>query len=416
MGKAQQSARNITSAVQVGGGLVSRAQESMMAARREASAQTHQSLQQGFARAGQVADRDVALEQRQSEVAGQEQMQRERMDLEAAKSGLERTDPRAQRLDAEMDRGSQQTMPAMQELDTSGGAQPTFVPGQALKEQRAAAQDIAENKAVTNRLNAEANYYKAVVKGDQDGITASRKAFEAPIASLDTAFTAGVRGELEEGDWGKIASEFKDYPDPRVQEEIANREFGPRLSKLHRDKIDAKIIDMAAATGMLPDADYIDMSSEAMQEFVQWGAVVKENFRMAGLNNMMQNFGIKDRGTAIKTVNQVAARMLIRQRAEQLRGAGMPSQQSPDLPPAMGGPPQEDQIPFAGQTQQEANMMAPGGGGADEAPLTGPPTDERGRVIGREYEEQRTPDGRPVHTKPPRAPRRPGEPTFPRGY
>lgn len=327
------------------------AAESGTAARQRATegvARQHAAgAQQGLATGGQAA----GIIQRQEQMEGQQDIAQQRVDLDAAKSGM-MPNPRMEKLQADMDRGADQMG---QPLEYEGQR---FIPTPMAEKQAAASQGLAEEKAVTERLRAQAyrqqvagQLSRANASGDKQGAKELKANLMQPIKSDVNRLDRMMTGKkLKPGDWEGLQKEAQNAQDMQLQADIESRQMTPRVRDFLSRKIAVKALDFIETTGDLPDGDLVDFTSQAMQQFGRSATIVQAIMQAMG-PGFQQFSGITSIAEKNRFVNQLAA-------WHTKNALANPVQQQPGLLPSQSATPEQQQSIDNEQPQPAAAAAA----------------------------------------------------------
>lgn len=229
----------------------------------------------------------------------------ESQDLEAARSGLMRSqgqeqpqgpsygppepaNQRQQRLQQEMDRGSQQ-MQNMQgppaptpddirrqqqgdkpmEMNRSG----RWVPTPEAERELQVKESLAESKrfeAISRRQYMASRANLALMKGDTGTYQAAAESSAKSVSGIGKAYDRMMDGKATGDDWDNLASEAKDLEslDPSAYAEIKSKRFTPRVQKLMRAGMMARSMEHIAQYGD-DEGLYVDFASPQWKDYTE---------------------------------------------------------------------------------------------------------------------------------------------------
>lgn len=300
----------------------------------------------------------------------------EQTDLEAAKSGLERTgsspkNDRATKLAQEMERGSSQTSSigpldqGAQERLKGQGEKPMELQGRwqpnEERKQQARRQnfeaDTARMRAETERDELGQRYQAARLKQNREEMAATAatlsKPINADVEKFDRLMNSGK--EPRASDWTDLAEYAKgsEEVDPSLMADIKKQDFSPRVQQFLRSHISKEAIKYIIRTGETSNLK-IDWASPKMRAFTEEFAYANSQAKQMG-PEFSQFAGIKSVDDKMSYLNQYAAIRVY---------LGMDTAPSPMegmLPSAGGG---------GGGAQQSLGETF-GGGGQQEDPARG---------------------------------------------
>lgn len=285
--------------------------------------------------AGTAFERMKSRELTREIETGRQALDQQQLDLGAAKEGFQRgsgtptsplVDERQKKLEAEMDRGAQQTgggqdPAAMQRraeqakkpLEMSGAGN-TFVP----TEQGIATQKRKDFEADTDRIKAEsyaaqtsAQLVKAQRSGDVDTVKNIKTNLMQPIKTDAKLLGDVATGKLNDKSWDSIQAMAAEVPDPELQREIQAKTPGPRLRSFLSSKVAFGALNFVKQTGGdMPDGDVVDYTSPQMQQFTQSVAQAGQFISMQG-PEFGQFLGLKTLNDKLRFQNVMAARSVM---------------------------------------------------------------------------------------------------------
>lgn len=335
-------------AAESGQAIVARERDRIDNARRE-NAANWQNLGQGVANSiqqkasmdQQQSQFDAQMQQRSQQFDRQMAAEQQRTDLDAAKAGFERNgtgNDRASRLQAEMDRGGQQTSELGQErwggsqgpgqggigpIDSESqgrlreqGSKPLELDGTWRPTEERKQQAKRENfQADTERIRAEAyrdqvgaQMQKAQMKGDKDEAKTLATTLVGPVNGMVEQYDRFMKGEPRDSDWGDIADAARgsEEMDPTLSADIKAKQFTPRVQAFMRAAQSREALKYIVRTGDVGNLK-IDWTTPQMRAFTeqvsQFNALAKsmgpEFAQFAGINSVADKMSFLNMQAAI---------------------------------------------------------------------------------------------------------------------
>lgn len=311
--------------------------------------------------------------------------------------------PREQALQAEMDRGAQETSaldPASAErlqaqrnkpLEMDSGGARTFTSTPEAREAQGVDLDLKRQQIANETLKAQAysmqvatSFQRNMLAGDKEAAKKDREQLMEPIKSDVGRFDRFMNGEQKATDWQALQKLSEGHSDlePSLTADLEAEQWTPRVQKFLGAKIAKDGLTFIAQTGELPDGDMVDLSSPMMQDFSRASAMVTGMMATQGMGTQ-QFLGITSMREKNAYINKLAAGMVLSGAQRRMaRGpfgdmapsAGQPQEEGAG-PPA--GPPPVDREEVGRGTDQPyaTDEMTQKAIAAREAGRPGPPTD-----------------------------------------
>ncbi len=331
------------------------------AARKQQAQSTHQrqhlagqaQAQNTAQMASSLVNQDRQLDEQNRSNVSRENLAKRGQDIQMAQAGLEsELDPRAQKLQEDMQRGLDQ---GSKPLEFSGER---IVPGTERKQASARKQALDEFRAGTERLKAEAyreqvagQANRAQAAGDMKQFKAKMEELARPIQSKISTLNNAMSTNLSKSQsaMAKLKERYANegIQDPEVMAALNDGVMNPALRRFLQNEIMTDNVKVMASTGELPvsDTSEIDFASPMMQA-VQTFSGVAVNVASA-LGIMVDSWQERNR-----MINKVSASMALglfsgRQNQGEMIGPAEPADpnvRAPGVAPeaAAANPPQTD--------------------------------------------------------------------------
>lgn len=307
---------------------------------------------------------------RQFDVSARQQD--ERTDLDAAKSGFERS-PREQQLKEEMDKGSEQPplgSEAQKRLKEQAGKPMEMDRNQTWRETEGR-KEAQRSDTEINRFKADTERMRALAYRDQVGVAAQKakasgnmevfnekaKELTGLPNSRQKQYDRLMKDSPNANDWAEMSKAVMAYPDvePTLVEDIKTKMFTPRVQAFVRSQIASEALKSVVLTKGSTKFLEIDETNPKWIEFLDQRQAI--NAKLASNPALRELASINSTADKMDFLNVLAA-------ARVLTGQSTAPNPAGGMAPATTAPPQaQPQQPQAPQIEQTQGTARPGAGG-----------------------------------------------------